>query len=290
MGHWAICITVVSSFLLLIWNKINIFSKSLWYFWLSFIVHQLFSSEFCLCQLFLFLLYFLSILLAVSLATLHLLMLPSKKKKWLMCWTTKAVKHVRECGLLHWWVFFKNTPSSKYWLIRDCGVIRVTQGYSVTYFIHYTVLLLKLRIKKKKIKHNRKKTPPSPFCNLYFGLIFLLWALTCCWCCSCNDLPLQFLQSMVSTSNSVQQQGNLLLSISESPLLIGLHVDDSCDPCDARPHASLESLLRHCYLTYSGKVSPLMVLLWIRLNEKNCQQSPRLSLLLPPTPGIKLAK
>lgn len=219
MGHWAICTTVVGSFLLLIWNKINIFSKSLLYFWLSFIVHQLFSSEFCLCQLFLFLLCFLSILLAVSLAMLHLLMLPPKKKKWLMCRTTKAVKHVRECGLLHWWVFFKNTPSSKYWLVRDCGVIRVAQGNSVTYFIHYMVLLLKLGIKKKN-QTQQKKPLPSPFCNLYFGLIFLLWDLACCWYCSCSDLPLQFLQNMVSASNSVQKQGNLLLSISESPLLI----------------------------------------------------------------------
>lgn len=148
MGHWAICTTVIGSFLLLISNKINIDSKSL-YFWLSFIVHQVFSFVFCLCQLFLFLLCYLSILLAVSLAVLHLLRLPSKKekKKYFMSWTTKAVKHISKLvyqwsGLLHWWLFFffRNTLSSKYWQILLCDLSSMGEFSNAFHILNVYVL------------------------------------------------------------------------------------------------------------------------------------------------------
>lgn len=147
MGHWAICTTVIGSFLLLISNKININSKSL-YFWLSFSVHRLFSFVFCLCQLFLFLLCYLSILLAVSLAVLHLLRLPSKKRRRKKSTSCHELQKQSNQNVLNYkssqtrmWLaslmaFLKNTLSCKYWLVRDCCVIWVAWGNSVIHFTY----------------------------------------------------------------------------------------------------------------------------------------------------------
>lgn len=77
-----------------------------------------------------------------------------------MSWATKAVERVPECGLLHWWFLFKNTLSSKYWLVRDCRVIWVAQGNSLTYFIYWMFIFLKLWIKKNN-QTQQKKTLAS---------------------------------------------------------------------------------------------------------------------------------
>lgn len=142
------------------------------------------------------------------------------------------------------------------------------------------VLFLKLWIKKNS-QTQQKKSLASPFWILHFGLILLLWALTYCWYCSCNNLPLRCWHRLcflfLIPSNSKETHC----------LWPWVPVTDWTPPgwflastVFARLCAPLASLLQHCYQTYSVSVSLPMVLLRSRLYEKNCQWSSKLCLLL----------